>query len=127
MRKRKKRYHTGEFNSTKMKSVSKFRSGWEHKYMMLLDVDSNVKEWYFENIKIPYVSNKKTGKVRNYYPDFTVIHEDGSKHIIEIKPKRKLGNATVKKKCSAAIDWCMEHGYHYKIITEIELKQLGVL
>ena len=95
--------------------------------MDYLDADPNVVSWSYEKLVIEYVSNKKTKKVRKYYPDFQVEYKDGKKVIIEIKPSRKLGQATVVKKIRAAKEWCTTHGVTYKVLTEIELKDMGLL
>lgn len=126
-RKKKSRYHRGEYTSCKSGQVFKFRSGWEHKYMEYLDSLQDVESWSYEKLVIQYISNKKTGKLRKYYPDFYVVMKDGTKLVIEIKQKRKLDQATVKKKTKAAEVWCLTNRAVYKILTEIELKDLGLI
>jgi hypothetical protein len=126
-KRRKKGYHRGDYTSSKTGATCKFRSSWEEKYMIRLDEDPRVSSWSYEPFFIEYVSNKSTKKVRKYYPDFFVTMDDGSNVIVEIKQKRKLDQATVKKKAEAAERWCSEHGATYKILTEIELKVLGIL
>lgn len=95
--------------------------------MTHLDSNPNVETWSYEKIVIEYVSNLKTKKVRKYYPDFFVKYLDGMMEIIEVKPKRRLEQLTVKKKTEAAKQWCSEHGMTYKVLTEIELKDIGLL
>lgn len=126
-RRKKSRYHRGEYTSVKTGQVCKFRSGWEHKLMLHLDADPSITSWTYEQTIIEYVSNIRTKKIRKYYPDFYVTYSDGHVEIIEVKPKRKLSQAVVKKKTDAARLWCAERGVVYKIITEIELKALGLL
>lgn len=92
-----------------------------------LDSRADVTIWTYEKLIIEYVSNQKTKKIRKYYPDFYVEFQDGSKQVIEIKQKRKLVQATVKKKAKAAEVWCSANGATYKILTEIELKDMGLL
>ncbi len=129
LKKKKKRsgYKRGSYISTKSGQTFKYRSGWEFAYMQFLDSSLNVNSWHYELLAIEYVSNKKTGKIRKYYPDFTVTYDDGTMKVIEIKPKRKLLQATVIKKLLAAKEWCRTHNATYEILTEIELKQLGLL
>lgn len=129
-RKRKKRkgyYHRGEYTSVKTGQVCKFRSGWEEKYMVHLDADPHVVFWTYEQTVIEYLSNIRTKKIRRYYPDFYVKYQDGHEEILEVKPKRKLEQATVKKKADAARQWCSDRGMNYRILTEIELKDIGLL
>jgi len=126
-RKKKKRYHRGEYTSTKTGELCKFRSGWEEKFMVYLDGNQDVKSWSYETLAIEYVSNNRTKKSRKYYPDFIVEYCDGRVEVIEIKPKRKLEQAAVIKKAAAAAEWCKTQGATYKILTEIELKNIGLL
>jgi len=95
--------------------------------MQYLDTDPTVSSWSYEKLVIEYVSNKKTQKTRKYYPDFQIEYEDGKKVVVEIKPSRKLQQRLVVKKIRAAIDWCAQHDFVYKILTEIELKNIGLL
>jgi hypothetical protein len=125
-RKKKNRYHRGTHTSP-IAGECKFRSSWEQKYMEYLDSNLEVLSWSYEKLSIEYISNKKTKKVRKYYPDFQIEYKDGRKVIVEIKPSRKLQQATVVKKIRAAKEWCTAHDVVYKVLTEIELKDIGLL
>lgn len=129
--KRKKRrrhgYITGVHNSSKSSNPIKFRSGWEQKYCLHLDADASVASYEYEPFAIPYVSNKRTGKLRRYFPDFLVFYDDGHTELVEIKPKKRLHQPRVHKKVSAASDWAKANNVTLKILTEIELSALGVL
>lgn len=125
-KKRKGHYIRGTYTSP-IAGECKFRSGWEFKLMLHLDENPDVEFWSYEKTVIEYVSNVRTKKVRKYYPDFLVRYKDGRTELIEVKPKRKLEQATIKKKMAAALLWCAEHGMTYRIVTEIQLKELGLL
>jgi hypothetical protein len=126
-KKKKSRYKKGEYTSTKTGLVSKYRSGWECKFMEYLDINPDIISWAYEAIKIPYVSNQKTGKLRNYLPDFLVESASEGYKLIEIKPHKKVFQAKVVKKTLAAGDWCRKNNIKFSIITERELKSLGLL
>jgi len=125
-RKRKGHYHTGVHVSVKG-GECKYRSGWELKYMEHMDSDDKVLRFEYEQVKIPYISNVRTGKIRHYYPDFLVTYVDGTQKLVEIKPKKRLDQAKVTKKLKAAEVWCREHGVTLAVLTEIELRLLGLL
>jgi hypothetical protein len=95
--------------------------------MQWLDAEPTVITYGYETVKIPYVSNLRSGKVRNYYPDFLVELADGKKILVEVKPQNKLTQARVKKKLAAAQVWCSEHGASLQVITEVELVSMGLL
>ena len=104
-----------------------FRSGWEQKYALYLDADPNVLSYRYEPYSIPYLSNVRTGKVRRYHPDFEVAYADGTKCLVEIKPKRKLTIAKNVKKFAAARLHCDKCGMTWSVVTETELKVLGLV
>lgn len=125
VRRRRKRYHVGTYDSPKAGTV-KYRSGWENKYMEFLDSDPDVLSWEYEPFKIPYLSNKTTGKIRQYNPDFVVTRTSG-KFVVEIKPRSRLKSAKVQKKIAAAEAWCKANNVVFCVVTEVELKSLGLL
>ena len=125
-KKKKGRYHRG-LHVSPIAGECKYRSGWEQKYMVHLDENPDVVMWSYEKLVIEYVSNIKTQKIRKYYPDFQIEYKDGSKVVVEVKPSRKLNQAVIVKKTKAAKEWCMVHDMTYKILTEIELKDMGLL
>lgn len=123
-RKRKRHYITGSYVSARSGQTFKYRSGWELKYMEHLDVNPDVVSWSYESFFIEYLSNVKTGRMRKYTPDFKVEYKDGHIEIIEVKPVSRLKNVKVVKKIAAARNWCHINNVQFKIITEVELKNL---
>ena len=126
-RRKKKHYHTGIHVSPKTGQECHYRSGWELAYMQWLDADVGTLGYRYEDVVIPYVSNLKSGRIRKYWPDFLVQKTDGEQLLVEIKPKRKLDQGGVQKKLKAAALWCQAHGVTLVVLTEKELKQLGLL
>lgn len=131
LRKRKKRVSRrakrGIHNSPKCPTPINYRSGWELKYALHLDANLNVVSYRYEPYAIEYVSNYKTGKRRNYWPDFEVKMADGRLILVEIKPKRKLTLLTNVKKFAAASAMCVLKEMTFQIVTEVDLKALGLL
>lgn len=127
-RKRKKRaYKTGVYVSKKTGQECSYRSGWEGKYLEYLDNDPDVISFKYEPFEIEYISNKKTGRVRKYIPDIIVERTSNGTTLEEVKPSNRLDRPTVVKKHAAAERWCEEHEMAFRVITEVELKGLGVL
>lgn len=125
IRKKRGHYHRGIHVSPKAGDCS-YRSGWELAYMIWLDANVDVITYSYEKIVIEYVSNKRTGKLRKYYPDFFVEYEN-RRELIEIKPAKRLTQARVQKKLKAAEAWCVAHGVTLRVLTEQELKPMGLL
>ena len=126
-RRRKSRYHRGDHVALKTGQVCRYRSGWELQYMQYLDVDTTVLAYVYEPFKLPYVSNTRSGRLRGYIPDLLVTRTDGRRELVEIKPSRKVNHVTVQKKLKAAQIWCNLNGVALVVITEIQLKGLGLL
>lgn len=126
-RRRKRAYKTGTYTSTKTGKTCKYRSGWELKYFEHLDTDPDVLDWESEPFTIPYVSNKKTGRIRNYIPDVLVRRKSSGVTLEEIKPTNKLQKRLVARKIRAGQEWADDNKVKFSIITEVELKALGLL
>jgi hypothetical protein len=104
-----------------------YRSGWELKYALWLDAQLDVSSYRYEPYAISYVSNKRTGRKRKYYPDFEVTRSDGSLILVEIKPKKKMTVVKNVKKFAAAQAFCLLRNMTFSVITEVDLKRLGLL
>jgi hypothetical protein len=123
---KKSHYHNGTYISQKGGSCD-FRSGWEEKFLKHLDEDPTVKSFEYENVIIMYFSNVRSKKLSRYYPDFLVEYTDGRRVLIEIKPSRRVAQLKNQKKFLAAQQWCDEHDATFEIVTEVQLKALGLL
>lgn len=126
-RRRKSRNHCGRYASDKCPIEGTYRSGWELSFAQWLEKQDDVVYFQIEPLSIPYVSNKRTGKIRQYHPDFLVRYADGHEDLIEIKPSRKVENRIVRRKSEAAARFCQTNGMCYRIITEIDLKASGAM
>jgi len=126
-RRKSRRAKRGKFLSAKMNVEMTYRSSWELAYFRYLDNCDNVKAFWSESLKIEYVTNIKTKKTRNYIPDLLIEYNDGTKQLVEIKPKSKLRQRINLKKFKAAERWSEEKGLKFILITEVDLKELGLL
>ena len=119
-----------------------YRSLWERKFMTYCDKNENILEWGSEEMAFPYRS-PVDNRVHRYFPDFYVkVRESNGKikkMIIEIKPHKQTVEPKVQKitkkryiyevveyaknqaKWKAAKEWCLDHGYEFKVLTENEL------
>jgi hypothetical protein len=123
---RKRAYKTGVHQSPKAGECH-YRSGWELKYMLYLDENADVVTYSYEKLVIRYVSNQKTNRMRRYIPDFDVTFSDGKRLVVEIKPSNKLNRPTVMRKIRAGEMWCRDNDVEFAVLTEIDLKSMGVL
>ena len=119
-----------------------YRSLWERKFMIYCDKNENILEWASEELAVPYRS-PIDNRVHRYFPDFYIKVKESNgtikKKIIEIKPLKQCIEPKVKKitskgyifevveyaknqaKWNAAKEWCLDHGYEFKVLTENEL------
>ena len=116
-----------------------YRSLWERRFMVYCDNTSAILEWGSEEVIIPYVS-PLDGRRHRYFPDFYIKVKQRDKTIkkmiIEVKPKIQCGPPKTPKrrtkryinevrtwgvneaKWKAAIEWCVDRGMEFKILTE---------
>jgi hypothetical protein len=119
-----------------------YRSLWERKFMVYCDTNQNILEWGSEEMCLPYKS-PVDNRYHKYFPDFYIkVRESNGKikkYIIEIKPLKQTIEPKVQKrktkgyiyevveyaknqaKWEAAREWCADHGYEFKVLTENEL------
>jgi hypothetical protein len=122
MTKKKKRrwYHQGKIKISKCEKEIEYRSGWEKQVSLMFDIDPEIKVVEYESLRVPYISNIRTGKVKIYLPDFLITYIDGSKKIIEIKRDDRVNTKIVKLKEAAAIRFINGnmHNTNYEIWTK---------
>ena len=120
-----------------------YRSSWERRFCRYLDETPEVLKWASEEIAIQYYNPVKKRKAR-YFPDFFMEYKNKEgqvkKCLIEVKPfketkpptyKRRTKNVLIAEamfsqnqaKWLAAQEFCLDHGWEWKILTE---KELGV-
>ena len=145
------KYHQGKFrpqNPNKYKGDPTqifFRSSYELKFMNYCDLTESVNEWRSEEFWIPYRS-PIDNKVHRYFPDFFVKYKDINGNtrrlVVEIKPAKDLKEpnpnpprktkswvysvrtwAVNQAKWKAAKEYCADHNYEFRILTE---KELGI-
>lgn len=118
-------------------SNPKYRSSWEHTFMMFCDNNPSIQQWASESVKIPY-RDPLTGKNTVYVPDFFIVYLDRNlkKHaeLIEIKPANQMLKERVGKnpynqaqyvknmaKWAAAGNWAKQNGVRFRIINEHDI------
>lgn len=121
-----------------------WRSTWEQQVMRWLDMSENVIWWSSEELPIRYY-NPIDNKIHRYFPDFIVKvrKKNGlvQTYVIEVKPEYQTRQPQQKKKTKkfinesmtyvinqskwkAANEFCKDHGWEFKVLTE---KDLGIL
>ena len=115
-----------------------YRSSYEYKFMIRLEMNPNVIAWSSENLKIPYylLHRQKDGSTKpvrhEYNIDFMVYTKDGGKYIVEVKPMAfvPLNEAQIRRspeiyknymKWQAAKKWAGENGFEFVVVTERDL------
>ena len=115
-----------------------YRSSLELAFMRKCEANASVEKWSSEEVVVPYTMQEKINgkfvtKRHNYHLDFSVIMKNGTKYIIEVKPRSLTPlnesqihqNPTIYKnacKWRAALIWAKMNNYQFKIINEDHLK-----
>lgn len=119
-----------------------YRSSWERKFLYYCDMNKNIIEYSSEEVVIPYRS-PVDNRYHRYFVDFYIKYKDNNgkikKALIEIKPYKQTVEPQPKKrktkgyiyevveyaknqaKWEAAKEWCLDHGYEFKVLTEFQL------
>lgn len=119
-----------------------YRSLWERKFMKYCDTNENILEWGSEILALPYRS-PIDNRIHKYFPDFYIKVKESNgetkKYIIEIKPKKQTVEPIPQKKKTkgyiyevyeyarnqakwkAAIEYCKDRQWEFKVLTENEL------
>lgn len=120
-----------------------WRSTWEVRVMKQLDENPNVLWWGSEELFIRYYS-PIDNKIHRYFPDFVVKvkkkDDTVMTYLLEVKPEAQTKPPKQKKKTrryleesktyiinqskwKAATEFCKDHGWEFKVLTE---KDLGI-
>ena len=94
---------TAEYNG------QKFRSSWEAMWTAIYP------DHLYETIRVPYTFK---GSSHTYIVDF---EDRENKIAYEIKPEEHANDQRVLAKEKAAVEWCKENGYEYKIATQKDI------
>lgn len=107
-----------------------YRSGLEYQFIEYCENSPMIVKWASEVLAIPYYS-KLDGKQQNYYPDYVIENNKGTRCIVEVKPANQtvkpdatdsqfLKEAWIKNidKWTAAKKYAEEHDMKFIIVTE---------
>lgn len=122
------------------KNTPRYRSGWEHAFMMFCDNNDHIIQWASESINIPY-RNPITGKQTIYVPDFLIQYRNRNNQIIteliEIKPKKQSvieSKASARDRAMVAVNyakwaeaqkWCKRNNLTFRVVTEDDIFHQG--
>ena len=113
-------FKTGYFYSNKNQRDMFYRSSYELQSYKILEQLAIVDKYFYEPNKY-IVSYKIDGKDYNYKPDLLVIYEDGSKHLIEVKPKKELDDFVNISKFASMRKYCSDKDITFTVWTEENL------
>lgn len=121
-KKRKSRYKTGYYDSSKMGKKIRYRSGYELRVYEYLDKNDDVTAYFAEPFKLPYNYSKRT--IKNYIPDLLIVYKNSSTKLVEIKPQYKTTTKTNLAKFKSAEQYCKNNNLVFEVWTEFTLKEL---
>lgn len=121
-----------------------YRSSWEKGCFAYLDGNKDVKWWNSEEFVVRYYYDVDK-KWHRYFVDLTIKWKDGRTTLVEVKPKKqcqppKTKRPKSKRSLNEAYTWIMnnnkwqaadqiakDNGWEFRIWTEDELTQMGIL
>jgi hypothetical protein len=111
-----KRYKSGKFYSDKNKQFLYYRSSYELVAFKMFEQMENIRCYEPEPFLIYYVGDDS--KEHIYIPDILITYKDKTKEIIEVKPERRLKEASNILKFEAGKKYAIDHNMKYRVITE---------
>jgi hypothetical protein len=123
--KKKEWYYQGKIKISKCDQEINYRSGWERDVALLFEHDTEIIKVEYETLRIPYISNKKTKRIKIYLPDFLIVFKNGNKKIIEIKRDDRVKTKIVIAKALAAKKYIENNltNTDYEIWTKKDIEQ----
>lgn len=115
---RSKKNTIGDFPSLKMKRMIAFESLIERDGLYTFDFERDVLAFEEQPLSIEYEHEKKK---RHYIPDF-LLKKPNHFVIVECKPIALVDTPENRRKFDAARKWCEEHGYHFQVLTDADLR-----
>ncbi len=111
---------TGIAPYNKAIGIAAYESSLEHDFLTLLEFDSNVQHFEVQPIAIEWFD--PAGKKHIYTPD-VLLHYQNDVIIYKVKYRSDLRKnwRELKPKFQAALHFCKSHGWHFKLITELEI------
>ncbi len=114
---------SGVISSKKNNTYVWFESALEKDFALLLEYHPTVSQYHEQPVTIEYYVN---GQLRTYTPDFLIFYRDGDSKpwLCEIKYKDDLlvNFKKYKARYKAAVEYCKEQGWEFKLITEQNIR-----
>jgi len=115
---------TGIAAHSKADGQAMFESTLERDFLMLLEFDKNVERFEVQPIKLEWTN--ELGKLRSYTPDVLVYYSKSKQPttLFEVKYRDDIKKNwhVLKPKFKAAIRFCKESNWKFKLITETEIR-----
>lgn len=108
----------GHFPSLKLRRMVAFESLLERDYLYLLDFEPDVLTFEEQPLTITFQRSTTT---HSYTPDF-LLQRRSHPLLVECKPTVFVDTTENQAKFAAARAWCLEQGYSFQVVTDIELR-----
>lgn len=125
-------WHGGSSHSLKGRYISKkcfkkqtlFRSSFELKFHLHLDMDDDVLFYDYEPFQIPYYDTEN--KLRHYIVDFIVKYKNGDFICVEIKNNYNKQEFLESDKYKQIQNLCKENKLNFKVLANKEIDELKI-
>jgi hypothetical protein len=119
---------TGFVPSLKSNRLHEFESSLERDFIRITEFDSNIDQFVEQPVVIEYKHEQKS---KTYIPDFLITYKHTTTPgkwlkplLVEVKYREHLKRdwLELKPKYSAALKFCDQKGWKFKILTEVEIR-----
>lgn len=109
----------GSFRSQVEGRPIAFESLIELDFALITDFDEGVLSIQEQPLTITYQIDDRLHK---YTPDFLIVRRSHNTELVECKPATKVSTQENQQKFSAAETWCVEQGWQFRVVTDLELR-----
>ncbi len=121
-KKKKPKFHEGYINSKKNGGQQMhYRSSWERDVYVCLENLREVASYKVESFPVEYYWK---GRKKRYFPDLFVTFTNGKHEVWEVKPDNQKQLEVNKAKWLACEGHCESRGWDFKVIDEVQIRQL---
>jgi hypothetical protein len=120
---RKPKFREGYLLSNKNGKEMHYRSGKECELYECLEQMPEVIKYDVEPFPVKYFK-PDTGEVHEYFPDLSVVFDDGHIEIWEVKPANQTHLKINNAKWTACQQHCEQRGWDFVVVTEVGIEKL---
>ncbi|MGY1423899.1 TnsA endonuclease N-terminal domain-containing protein [Bacillus cereus] len=113
-----------EVYSPKLSRTVRLFSNLEYEHWLLIEIDRTIKNFCEQPLKIQYF---KDGRMKESIFDMWIQYHNQVEEFREVKHIVDLPTSRAKQQIELQKNWCNDHGYSYKVVTDYNIRSNHIL